>query len=983
MLRFMILVIFIIGGCGKGSEPILYQKNLQEFDFNKNYDEESIPHNADIRNGVFYINHLPIESNTYAEYKTKFDDIIKQGNNFHQKSRDKDELVAYITTAEGGYDRNNLFTELYLYYFYKMDFKGLDTLLAAQNSLESKGIDVNITTSYQTIFSLFIPQILHSKEFYQDWIKYSEMKHFFGFNKVLNGSILAYWISQKNMDKFLEWKKIIDYDLNDDSSKYIDWHSENILLAALTYPPALDYFYENNYITNAREEFYTSVIDYILEERTNKDGRAMLMDLHGAYPEMIDFRDKDNLSIYYKYKDDTNFISYLIEQGLNTNTTEWNYQLNAEELFRSILAKDSSQWAKLVEPITNINDIRFKDLDSNLRIGEGLFEVLFNVGSYYIYNTNNLSFLLDSGLEATVADYNLICILLDVDTNLAEYLKTFPLPKYTDIDYYSGMHGSKSITKYITNRAYDYYITTALHQNRTNDLKLLIEYGYLDEVREQYLQYALDNELPLALTLITTNSSDPRVQKLLAYQTIQKAVDNDDYDEFVHIAGTYDINSHYGILYSIFKARNFYYSNGSLTTNSIKMLKYLADNGYDFGMPNSDSEYTGNQLEWMLNDQNYAGWHEDYLFLEYLKAKLPLPQNVFDKEVLSYDKDEYPAPGSNISLIHLIARNNRGDMLKLINEQGYVDFSDPLVAQELFKSIERGAYQSVQFFIDNDVDLTATLDEETVVDFTWNLSISDGSYTHYNGTGIGSYNDTRTLILETYKDKFLKALPQYSNLYCYALAPDITYSNSIQNIQYNLAQEGKDIEMFHPFDFQKFQYNNLFNRNIDKDTPVELLLVDNNSTDEYYSNSYELFVFALTNGADINRIITNSRKNNLLMEASKARNNSSFVFLLNQDNIDFSYRNELGNTVLHELAQDYSEQCAANNYSITERIFMLPLDKIDVNATNNEGLTFYWLLNRKKMFYYEETLKKVLDILKIDTNIGEKTENGGRAYVVG
>ena len=487
----------------------------------------------------------------------------------------------------------------------------------------------------------------------------------------------------------------------------------------------------------------------------------------------------------------------------------------------------------------------------------------------------------------------------------------------------------------------------------------------VDSSTDKHSQDVIDKELQTVLVLTDINDIQA------AQEEISQAISSNDYDGFVKIAKSYDINSHYGIVQSIFSG---HYHDTPITANKIKMLEYLNDNGYDFGMTN---EYGGTQFGVVLNDNGPIGWEAETLLRDYVRAKLPLPDHLLRAEVLLFGLEKSLTEPNSV-LLHLFSRNNEGEMLNLIREQGYIDFSKAHVAQELLRAIHIGAEQSAQFFIDNGVDLTATNEDgENAIDLAWQLPLSPGGPTYYYGYPFGSYEKTRTLILETYKAKFLEIFPQYSNIFDYELAPNEKYPKGIQNIQYNLAKKDKNISIFHPLNFRKHQYT-LFNQNINTDTPSELLLYYGSCTEDYKSNSYELFAFISTNGADINRIIPKT-DDNLLMRTGRASNLSNFVFLLNQENIDLSYTNHYGNTFLHELAQDYTEDMGENNYDIIERVSVIPVDRVDVNATNNSGYTFYWLLNARSMFSWKENLQKVLEILKIDTNIGETTDTAGVA----
>ncbi|MGL4368016.1 MAG: hypothetical protein ACRCTQ_07055 [Brevinemataceae bacterium] len=65
------------------------------------------------------------------------------------------------------------------------------------------------------------------------------------------------------------------------------------------------------------------------------------------------------------------------------------------------------------------------------------------------------------------------------------------------------------------------------------------------------------------------------------------------------------------------------------------------------------------------------------------------------------------------------------------------------------------------------------------------------------------------------------------------------------------------------------------------------------------------------------------------MIAATFDNISNFVLLLRNPAIDFSYTNALGNTVLHHLAQNYSENnWDTSPYDILERIKLLPIEKL-------------------------------------------------------
>ena len=938
---------------------------------------------------VSYINNIPMDTSGYEFYSRNFYDIISRSENFYKNNPDIVAISKYIMQGKYTFIYNDVFTELYLYNIHTTNMDRMRDLQQVRVKIRTESdFRITLDDSFGVVGAIpfFITNAVLSTDFPKEFADFIVENDFLISVSIID-SVLSYWISQQDVDSFIKWVEFFERYFNfkpfvkHNETRIVDssdsWETPNFITAALIYPPVREYLYKNGYINTSRERLYSSLI-HSANNTYGDEVIARIKDLIIAYPESINLIGNDGLPLFYRYKDDVQFITFLEGQNLTLPDTGIEYQERINELISELSrygdydspVKSVEYWKSLINPITNINEAQYKGTNYDRRNSTILRAVFAYNDISDIVDSVFIDLLLEKGLEIK-ASYDLLENLIDrQESILEEYLSIFPLPEYTEVPYL-GMHGHIEIKKYLTNEPYDYYITTALHQYKIEDLKVLLEHGYINNNdKEKYLQYAIDNELQTALVLANTN--DIRVQVLIARKEIYQAISSNDYDEFVKIAKIYDINSHYGIVNSIFSGG---YYNSPITANKIKMLQYLDDNGYDFGMTNESGR---TQFNSVLNDDGPTGWDGETLLRDYIRAKLPLPDHLLRAEVYLSDDLEKSLTEPNSVLVHFLAKNNKGEMLNLIQEQGYIDFSKAYVAQELLRSIQHGADQSAQFFIDNGVDLTATNEEgENAIDLAWQLPLSPEGPTYYDNQPYGNYEKTRTLILETYKAKFLEIFPQYSNIFNYELAPNKKYPKGIQNIQYNLAKKDKNISVFHPLNFRKNQYT-LFNQNINQDTPSELLLSYGSCTEEYESDSYELFVFLSTNGADINRIIPET-EDNLLMYTGLASNLSNFVFLLNQENIDLSYTNQYGNTFLHELAQDYAEDMGWNNYSIIDRVSVLPVDRVDVNATNNSGYTFYWLLNARRMFSPDTTLQMVLEILKIDTNIGKTTDSAGMA----
>ena len=904
---------------------------------------------------------------------------------YSKLSNESISLYDQIKNSTNIYGSENDFYKLYLYNLYNANPEEIAKLHEIRDRLADD--DVSFYRDDELISPYAVTHLVNNPDFFTSLTEEYGIVPFELYALVSN--ILSHFIREKDLNQLTQWTELFSklYPLKKIFSHYEniieDYHPRpymiNVVISALEDPVSLAFLQEKGYISKDTGFLYRQFLENFIKDN-DYYGAKMIDPFLTAYPTTINYIDTNDLSIFFPYAGDSNSINILVNKGLNTNTSTWKYQITADQIILQISELDSYNFQELLADITNINTIANKiPLDYEHTKHARVFLALIKGLDRGSYKTNEFKIiaqtLKNKGLDVNHSisnDYKVNETLLKQSDTLTKYLQFFQLPTNTS---FTNCFPDKEL---LAQDPYNYAIKTSIDHNSISDMEALIDKGYITEQTAPfYLEYAIQIESVTASTLSEQNIyvSEEQLELIKNKQRRNdffSAVHKGDWEEFLKYAQNYDINitNSVGntILWTIFNSIN-YRNDYHLSTNHIKIVRFLESNNFNFGATNEYGE-TAFSSDNLLNNYNDM-WIYDTFFTQYISEKLPIPDTIS-----LYGKTE---PPYEVFLNFVSDVNDTNNILQMLYDQEYFSLSDPGIQQIFLRAVRRGNDNSVKFFIDNGIDLSVTNEDgKNVIELAWEL---DNSASYDFSTNPTSVKD---LIFDINKEKVLKSFPQFSKLFYYSPQHDPQAPNSIQSIQYRLIQNNEETKVFYPLDFTKEQYV-LFEQNITKETPIYLLMDQNGGRyrNNAKENNLELLQFLLDNGADPNYIDPISTYNTLML-ASTSDNVSNMIVLLQQEKINLSYTNIFGNTVLHHMAQGYSENSwEMSPYDIFERISVLPANKIDANVVNNNNMTFYWLLNSAAFGGRETVMRELIDLLKINTNIGQKTESGGQAQVVG
>ncbi|MGL5720907.1 MAG: hypothetical protein ACRCY4_00695 [Brevinema sp.] len=736
--------------------------------------------------------------------------------------------------------------------------------------------------------------------------------------------------------------------------------------------------------------------------------RAQQQDFHGAIfsntniyrilqhierdPELINYSVvPSGLSAFNKFRDDTNFIKHLETLGLNK--TNWELARFNNELYTSVERNQTNIFLEAIEngaDIDGINDEGYRPLRAfiqNLNYDsypkEEVFEFFgkeftrLNVDVDYKLGGDSQSGPVNS-LEEMVIYSHTRPIAIE------RYIKYIPMPQKAS--FYRINNEIVEDTKH----PYGGLISYAVLQNQAGVIKAMIDKGYLDPTQSAvspYVQLSLvSNSADVARAFHSAGASIPtqyraQLQEWTRTQNFFNAVfteDSNQVEQFLKENPT-DINTRDArgntVLHMLLE-KEFSYRQDE-KAKKIAFLKYLHEKGLDFTLTNYEYPGTyrtagGQSAVVYFFRRDMDIWFGDDDFLEYLKAGFPIPPYLIGYD--SNSEDENTNAGPYDGFWQFAMEVNATNIMKIADQQGYL--KDSLRITNIFASaVSYGKNGFVDLLLSKGMFLDyKDKSNQNLVEIALGYPNYDSIF--FDHFYYGRDDLLKQAILRTYKDKILKVYPQYHELLNYTPKEDPNLPNSIGSIQARLLKEKKPVPViFDPLDFNTNE-RVLFTKNIDKNTPLDLLINTKGfrQKKESLSAKYiELFQFLLTNGADPNYInpITGD---SLLMTAAISTDTNFLEILRKRSDIDYNHTNILGNTVLHHVAAMFSDDPYEMSPVDVSNIYLrLPVEKIGFDRLNNAGQTAYWIYYGQETCNYNDDIDYIKKTYRPDLSKGTPT----------